>query len=108
MQVKQHLIEQLVGEHRLVQAASDASRPAYHVSNPSGRRKGVMTDVRVGPGGVVSGYVWLTSLPDRGSALLRRRSDLERVGTGGVCVAIQAIGAQDLPEVIRDIVDHLT
>ncbi len=108
MQVSEKLIQALVEQHGLIQVARDPARPAYHVSQPAGRRKAVLSDVRVGPGGVVSGAVWLTSLPDRGSALLRRRPDLEPVGSDGSTVRIQDIGAGDLPGVIQAIVDHLT
>lgn len=108
MSVTQHHIDRLIATHDLIQAAGNPDRPAYHVRHPAGRRKAVLTDVRVGPGGVVSGYVWLTSLPDRGSALLRRRPDLERVGSDGACVRIQDIGATELPGVVQDIVAYLT
>ena len=55
-------------------------------------------------GGMVSGYVWLTSLPNEGAALLQRRPDLERTGN---CVRIQDIGAAELPGIVEAIVDHL-
>ena len=97
----------LVREHRLVQAATDPDRPAYHVSNPSGRRKGVLTDNRVGPGGRVGGYFWLTSLPDRGAALLRRRPDLVTKGTGGACVRVDDLGLVELRAVVAQAVAYL-
>ena len=100
-------LDAIVRQHRLVQAASNPDRPAFHVRNPSSRRKGVLTDNRVGPGGEVGGYFWLTSLPDRGSALLRRRPDLQPVGTGRSCVRVQDLGLEELQRVVTEAVDYL-
>ena len=105
MNVYRDDIDALVRQHGLVQSARDLSRPSYHVPRPAGRRKGVLSDVRTREGGVVSGFVWLTSLPSEGAALLRRRPDLERIGN---CVRIQDIGRADLPGVVQAIVDHLS
>ena len=105
MPVHQDLIESLVLKHGLVQTAKDESRRSYHVPNPAGSRKGVLSDVQVKAGGNVSGYVWLTSLPNEGADLLRRRADLQRTGN---CVRIQDVGPVALPSVVQAIVDHLS
>lgn len=105
MNVHQDLIERLVRQHGLIQKARDESRSSYHVPRPASSRKGVLSDVRIGAGGVVSGYVWLTSLPSKGEALLRRRPDLTRVGS---CVRIQDIGPGELPGVVQEIVSYLS
>lgn len=99
--------DEIVRSHGLVQAATSPDRPAFHVSNPTGRRKGVLTDNRVGPGGKVGGYFWVTSLPDRGASLFRRRPDLEAKGTGGACVSIADLGIDELRRVVSEAVSYL-
>jgi hypothetical protein len=108
MCVPRALLDELVSAHGLVQAATDEDRAAYHVPNPSGRRKAVLTDIRDRGDGCVVGYLWLTSLPGRGKALLERRPDLVPVGTDDRCVRIEDIGPDELPALVQQVVDYLT
>jgi hypothetical protein len=108
MRINRALIEQLVSAHGLVQGARDEDRAAYHVPNPKGRRKAVLTDIRERGDTSVVGYLWLTSLPGRGEALLARRPEIVPVGTDGCCVRLEDVGPDELLELVQQAVDYLT